>query len=78
MQWVSRQPWIFRRQFAVGPEMLSAQSVFLNLDSVDTFAQVRINGKLAVVGNTTFLWKVLRMPMEFFSQRMAAPHCTAA
>ncbi len=32
---------------------------------------LRINGKLAMVGNTTFLWKVLRMPMEFFSQRMA-------
>ncbi len=32
---------------------------------------LRINGKLAVVGNSTFLWKVLRMPMEFFSQRMA-------
>lgn len=30
-----------------------------------------IEGKLAVVGDTTFLWKVLRMPMEFFSQRMA-------
>ena len=32
---------------------------------------LRINGKLAVVGNTTYLWKVLRLPMEFFSQRMA-------
>ncbi len=32
---------------------------------------LRINGKLAMVGNTTFIWKVLRMPMEFFSQRMA-------
>ena len=32
---------------------------------------LRINGKLAMVGNTTFRWKVLRMPMEFFSQRMA-------
>ena len=32
---------------------------------------LRINGKLAMVGSTTFLWKVLRMPMEFFSQRMA-------
>ena len=32
---------------------------------------LRINGKLTVVGNSTFLWKVLRMPMEFFSQRMA-------
>lgn len=32
---------------------------------------LRINGKLAMVGNTTFLWKVLHMPMAFFSQRMA-------
>ena len=31
----------------------------------------RINAKIAAVGSTTFMWKVLRMPMEFFSQRMA-------
>ena len=31
----------------------------------------RINGKLAVVGSTSFMWKVLRMPMDFFSQRMS-------
>lgn len=31
----------------------------------------RINGKLAVVGSTSFMWQVLRMPIEFFSQRMA-------
>lgn len=31
----------------------------------------RIDGKLTVTGNASFLWKVLRMPMEFFSQRMA-------
>ncbi|MDD6488262.1 MAG: NHLP family bacteriocin export ABC transporter peptidase/permease/ATPase subunit [Clostridia bacterium] len=32
---------------------------------------LRINGKIDVVGSTSFMWKVLRMPMEFFSQRMA-------
>ena len=32
---------------------------------------LRINGKLAVVGNASFMWKVLQLPMEFFSQRMA-------
>ncbi len=32
---------------------------------------MRINGKLSAVGSTSFIWKVLRMPMEFFSQRMA-------
>lgn len=32
---------------------------------------LRINGKIDVVGTTSFMWHVLRMPMEFFSQRMA-------
>ena len=32
---------------------------------------LRINGKLAAVGSTAYLWKVLHLPMEFFSQRMA-------
>ena len=32
---------------------------------------LKINGKMAVIGSTTYMWKVLRMPMEFFSQRLA-------
>ena len=31
----------------------------------------RINGKMDIVGSSTYMWKVLRLPMEFFSQRMA-------
>ena len=31
----------------------------------------KINGKMAIVGSSTFMWKVLHMPMEFFSQRLA-------
>ncbi len=31
----------------------------------------KINGKMAVVGSSTFMWKVLRMPMEFFTQRLS-------
>ncbi len=31
----------------------------------------KINGKLALVGSTSFFWKVLHLPMEFFSQRLA-------
>ena len=38
---------------------------------VQAVYSLKINGKLAMVGNTEFMWKVLRMPMEFFSQRMA-------
>ncbi len=32
---------------------------------------LRMNGKLSAVGNASYMWKVLRLPMEFFSQRMA-------
>ena len=32
---------------------------------------LKINGKMAVVGNMSFMWKVMRLPMKFFSQRMA-------
>ncbi len=32
---------------------------------------LKIDGKFGIVGNTSYMWKVLRLPMEFFSQRMA-------
>ncbi|MBQ9232691.1 MAG: NHLP family bacteriocin export ABC transporter peptidase/permease/ATPase subunit [Lachnospiraceae bacterium] len=38
---------------------------------INVVYSLRINGKLAVVGDTTYMWKVLQLPMEFFSQRMA-------
>ena len=30
----------------------------------------KINGKMAIEGNASYMWKVLHLPMEFFSQRM--------
>ena len=33
---------------------------------------VRIQGKLAAIGSASYLWKVLRLPMQFFDQRLAA------
>ena len=32
---------------------------------------LKINGKMAAIGSTSYMWKVLRLPMEFFSQRLA-------
>ncbi len=31
----------------------------------------KVEGKLAIVSSSTFMWHVLRLPVEFFSQRMA-------
>lgn len=43
----------------------------LGVEWIRAIYSLRINGRLAVVGSTGYMWKVLRMPMEFFSQRMA-------
>ena len=38
---------------------------------IQVIYSLRINGKMSVVGSTSYMWKVLKLPMEFFSQRMA-------
>ena len=38
---------------------------------IQAIYSLRINGKMEVVGNTTYMWKVMHLPMEFFSQRFA-------
>ena len=55
--------------FFVGLSLL----VFIQLAAawVQAIYALRINGKLAAVGNSGYMWKVLRLPMVFFSQRMA-------
>ena len=41
------------------------------MSALQAIYSLRISGKMAVVGNATYMWKVLKMPMKFFSQRMA-------
>lgn len=38
---------------------------------INTVYSLRISGKMDVVGRSTYMWKVLRLPMDFYSQRMA-------
>ena len=35
-----------------------------------TIYNLKINGKMSIEGSASYMWKVLRLPMEFFSQRM--------
>jgi len=46
-------------------------AVQLIVEWARTVYSLKINGKLAVVGSTSYMWKVLGLPMDFFSQRMA-------
>ena len=43
----------------------------VTLTAVQAIYSLKINGKMAIIGSSTFMWKVLRLPMEFFSQRLA-------
>ena len=51
---------------------LAILSVFqLIVEWARTIYSLKINGKMAIEGNADYMWKVLRLPMEFFSQRLS-------
>lgn len=55
VQWVGRSDWEYARTFEVDPEMLEAPSVYLHFDSLDTFAEVYLNGHLVAKTDNMFL-----------------------
>ena len=38
---------------------------------VQAIYSLKISGKMALVGSSSYLWKLLHLPMEFFSQRLS-------
>ena len=59
--------WLF--PFIIGLSGLAI--VQLAAEWIKSIYSLKINGKMAIVGNMSYMWKVLRLPMKFFSQRMA-------
>lgn len=59
--------WLF--PFIIGLSGLAI--VQLAAGWIKSIYSLKINGKMAIVGNMSYMWKVLRLPMKFFSQRMA-------
>ena len=51
--------------------MILLAAVQIIVSWVQAIYSLRINGKMAVIGSTSYMWKVLHLPMEFFSQRLA-------
>ena len=51
--------------------VLAALTAFqLIVQWASTVYNLKINGKMAIEGNAGYMWKILRLPMNFFSQRM--------
>ena len=38
---------------------------------IQAIYSLKLNGKMAIEGNCSYMWKILRLPIEFFSQRYA-------
>ncbi len=63
----------------VNPGWLTPFLIFLGIFSLIEIAvsgmsavySLRISGKMAAVGNSSYMWKILRLPIVFFTQRMA-------
>ena len=51
--------------------MIFLAVINLTVSWVQTIYSLKINGKMAISGNASYMWKVLHLPMEFFSQRLA-------
>lgn len=62
------------------PEWLTpfiiAMSIFAAINIIvlwiAAWYSVRIQGKMAAVGSASYLWKIIRLPLQFFDQRLAA------
>ncbi len=61
------EEWVF--PFFTGLGVITALQITASW--IQAVYQLRINGKMDAVGSTSYMWKILRLPMEFFSQRMA-------
>ncbi len=59
-QWLNIFTWV----------MLALAFFQIVVEWARTVYNLKLDGKMAVEGNAGYMWKVLRLPMEFFSQRM--------
>jgi beta-mannosidase len=55
VQWVADDTWVFERKFELDATWLDEASVYLNCDSLDTLAEVRINDELVGSADNMFV-----------------------
>ena len=59
--------WLY--PFTVALFLLAALELVIGC--INGIYSLKIEGKLAIVASSTYIWHVLRVPMDFYSQRMA-------
>lgn len=79
VQWVAERDWIFSRAFDVPAALLRHRAVYLSFDSIDTVAEVFVNGRLAGRADNQFRrWRfevrrLLREGANELEVRIASP-----
>lgn len=58
--------WLY--PFIIAMSIFSA--VIIIMTWISTVYSLKIQGKMSAVGSSSYLWKILRLPMQFFEQRM--------
>ncbi|MBR4665124.1 MAG: glycoside hydrolase family 2 protein, partial [Lentisphaeria bacterium] len=54
LQWVREYDWTWSRNFELDPGFLDQKRIWLNVDSLDTVGEIRINGRTVVSGRNMF------------------------
>ncbi len=54
VQWVRKHDWEYRREFDVPPELLAHESVFMNVEMLDLFGVIYLNGRKVLAGDNMF------------------------
>ncbi len=62
VQWVENQQWVYRRTFSVPGQLLKERSVELVAEGLDTYAEIRCNGK--TIGKTENMFVEHRLPIK--------------
>lgn len=55
VQWIGRESWVIKRTFTCPPAMAAAENLFLEFESIDTLAEISVNGTIVGTSENMFL-----------------------
>lgn len=60
------EDWLFGFLVTLG----TYSGILVLMSWINAIYGLKIQGKISAVGNSSYLWKILRLPMQFFDQRL--------
>ena len=60
-QWVGREDWVLEREFSIDAGWLGRRDLFIEIEALDTVAEISLNGR--VIGTSSDMFTRLRLPV---------------